>query len=70
MDYMIFFAIWIVGGIAFFLANRVKPGANHSTDAGVVDKEDSKDEEDSDDEDDSEDETEEGESEDSSDEAD
>lgn len=30
MDYMIFFGIWIIGGIAFFLANRVQPGSKTS----------------------------------------
>jgi single-stranded DNA-binding protein len=28
MDYMLFFAVWIFGGLAFFALNRVQPGAS------------------------------------------
>ena len=27
MDYMLFFAVWIFGGLACFALNRVQPGA-------------------------------------------
>jgi hypothetical protein len=28
MDYMLFFAVWIFGGLACFALNRVQPGAS------------------------------------------
>ncbi len=70
MDYYMFFAVWIFGGIAFFWLNRVKPKVDDSISTDEGDDEDSGEDEDSGDNEDSGDDTEEDESAESSDKTD
>ncbi len=70
MDYWIFFAIWIFGGIAFFMANRVQPLSGDAIATVEEDNDDVEDDENSEDEVDSEESNEEEEGEEASDEAD